>query len=211
MANCLAFSPDGKKLAAGATDGTVLVWDLAKKSQPSTLSVDARNRLWRELATTNGEQAYEAMLKLYSEPHETVALIQKNLPPVAGKSLTQEQIVRLIAKLDSPRFTERVKASAELSVVGKAAEALLRNALEKSTSPEVKERVQHLLDALTNTQFSAEALRPTRAIEILEHIDSAESRAVLKTFAQGAPEAALTRSAKQALQRLARLHQTDSR
>lgn len=209
--NCLAFSPDGKKFAAGARDGTVVVWVLAKKSGSSTLSVDARDHLWRELASTNGELAYEAMLKLYSAPHDAVALVQANLPPVTGTPLTQEEIVRLIARLDSPRFTERVKASAELSVLGKPAEPLLRKALETSTSPEVKERVQQLLDGLTGAHFSAETLRPMRAIEILEHINSAESREVLKTFAQGAPEAALTRSAKSALERLGGLHQSVSR
>ena len=43
-----------------------------------------------------------------------------------------------------------------------------------------------------------------RAIEVLEHIGTAEARQVLKSLANGAPEARRTREAKSSLERLAK-------
>ena len=41
-------------------------------------------------------------------------------------------------------------------------------------------------------------------MEVLEHIGDAEARQVLQTLAQGAPDAALTKDAKDSLERLAK-------
>jgi hypothetical protein len=42
-----------------------------------------------------------------------------------------------------------------------------------------------------------------RAVEVLEHLDAAESRRLLETLASGAAEARLTQEAKASLARLA--------
>lgn len=53
-------------------------------------------------------------------------------------------------------------------------------------------------------RFAPQLLRPLRALEILERLDSTESRALLARLAAGRPGALFTRQAKQALERLTR-------
>jgi hypothetical protein len=46
-------------------------------------------------------------------------------------------------------------------------------------------------------------VRPTRALELFEHLGTAEARQVLQDLARGDPDAPLTRQAKATLKRLA--------
>lgn len=204
--SCLAFSPDGRKLAAGGQDSTILVWDVAEKAGDSSrpLSPEARSSIWTDLAAADASRAYQAMTKLYAAPREAVDFIRANLKPAAAKTSTQQEIASLLRKLDSPRFRERTKASAELSGVGESAVPLLRKTLESSPSSEVRERVQQLLDNISRARFAPDMMRPLRALEVLEHINSPESRALLESYAQGSADAPLTKWARSSLDRLAR-------
>jgi hypothetical protein len=78
----------------------------------------------------------------------------------------------------------------------------LRRALEKPPSLELRRRVKELLDGLN--QLPAEQVRGIRAVEVLEHTGSSEAPQVLRSLAQGTPEARLTREAKASLKRLAK-------
>jgi hypothetical protein len=60
--------------------------------------------------------------------------------------------------------------------------------------------VKLLLDKLEG----ANRLRMLRAVEVLEHLDTPESRRLLQSLAGGASDARLTQEAKSALDRLTR-------
>ena len=77
----------------------------------------------------------------------------------------------------------------------------LRHALRIHPSPEVRRRVDQLLEKLDLAK-SPQRLQGLRTVEVLEHIGTPEAQAVLKSLAQGAPEARLTQEAKAGLDRL---------
>src|SRR5262249_11604410 len=109
----------------------------------------------------------------------------------------------LIADLDSDRFAVRQKATEELERLEELAAPALRQALEGKPSLEAGRRIRALLERV-RTIPPRESLRGLRAIETLECIGTPDAQQVLKSLAQGTPEARLTQEAKAALQRLAK-------
>ena len=89
-----------------------------------------------------------------------------------------------------------------LDKIGEPAAPALRKALEETPSAELRIRATNLLEKFTGKVPSSDLLRRERALEVLEHIGGAEARAVLGAVAKGAPEASVTREAKDALKRL---------
>jgi hypothetical protein len=67
-------------------------------------------------------------------------------------------------------------------------------------SPEVRRRVEHLLEKLE----APRQLQGFRALEVLERIGTSEAEKVLKEVVRGAPEARLTREATASPERLSR-------
>jgi len=67
---------------------------------------------------------------------------------------------------------------------------------------EKKERIERLLDLLKGKGPNLEAVRPTRALELLERVGTPEAKQVLEELAKGDPDAPLTREARATLQRL---------
>ena len=122
------------------------------------------------------------------------------MQPVPGPDA--HQITGWIRDLDSPRFAARQEASEALEKVGDLAKPALRKALSAKPSPEVRRRIEQLLTKVE--QLSPESLRAVRAVEVLEHIGSAEAKRVLERLAAGAEGARLTREAKASLDRLDR-------
>jgi WD40 repeat protein len=199
----LAFSPDGRLLASGGLDCTALVWDVlgmcpdgkwASRDVPPA----EMERLWTDLGDTDGVRAYRAVGAL-AAARQAVPFLAERLRPVPR--VEPERLSHLIADLDSAQFKVRSRASEELQRLGEQAEPALRKLLEVHTSPEVRRRVQALLDGVRTP--SDEELQLLRAVEVLEHTGTPGARQVLKMLTTGAPEARLTREARASLDRLA--------
>lgn len=203
--NSLAFSPDGLQLASGGGDSTILVWDITGRR------VDGRGRAkpltsrdldacWTALKNEDSARAYDAVWALVADAQQAVPFLQKHLPPVPRADA--KTIARLIADLDSDDYQARQKAAEELGKYGDAVSLALQRALDGNPSLEVRRRVQQLLDRTRD--WTAERLRDHRAIQILEHIGTWQTKELLQALAKGAPEARRTEEAKAALLRLAR-------
>jgi hypothetical protein len=202
---CLAFSADGKTLASGSWDTTALVWDVSgllerKGERPAELGARQLEARWTDLAGDDAARAYRAIQELAAAPGQAVPFLNARLRP--APVVEPKQLAPLLADLDSDDFAVREKASAELEKLGAGVEPLVREALAGKPSPEVRRRLESLLEHLD--AGSPDRLRLLRALEALERAGGAEARRLLEELASGAPEAWLTRAAKASRERLER-------
>jgi hypothetical protein len=138
------------------------------------------------------------MNALAGVPGQTLPLLKEHLRPVTNAD--DRTTARLIADLDSDAFAVREKAAQELERLGDSAETALRQALRDKPAPDVRRRVEDLLEKLEGSGW----IRDTRAVEVLERMGTAEARELCARLASGAPEARRTLEAKAALARLAK-------
>jgi HEAT repeat protein len=130
-----------------------------------------------------------------------VRLLREKLKPITPVS--GETLKKLIDALDSPRFAEREAAEKALTELGEAALAELRSRLENKPSVEQKSRIEKILKPHEKPGTLPPAvLRQARAVMILERIGNADARKLLQELSGGAPEAAPTREAIRAMERL---------
>jgi RNA polymerase sigma factor (sigma-70 family) len=207
--DCMAFSDDGRRLATGSQDTTVLVWDVAGlRGQVSKrrLSPQELADCWAVLASADAAQAYRAMRQLSRAPAQALALFRENLQPARGVS--RKTIARLIGDLDSKSFPTREKAARELVRLDAVAEHALKERLARGPSLEVRRRVEAIQAQVRQRRLKpppvpvGEPVRRLRAVEVLERLGTPEARRLLERLARGAAEARLTQEARASLERL---------
>jgi WD40 repeat protein len=196
--NKLAISPDGRFLATGSEDTTVLIWDLGKvlpRRSPTKLSARDLNKLFHDLAK-DASQAYRATRILERAGDATANF----LSDIFGRVITgaeSKRIAALVEALGSSEFPVRQKAHQELQELGEFAQPALEQALEKKPSLEFRRRAEQLF-----VNMGSNRQRLSRAIEVLEIIGTTKARQVLTVAAEGPPGATITREAREALRRL---------
>lgn len=201
----LTFSADGKRLLSGMSNGTVLVWDVARMAGTPAATVKKLNdtaltRLWESLASEDAVQAHEAYWTLASLPGDAVPYLRKVLlpePAVAG-----EKIRQWITDLDSEKFAVRDAATRQLRALGAAMEGPIHQTLAAYPQLETRRRLEALLQALPAS--SARVLQSRRAVLVLERTGTSEAREVLRLLAAGVTTSPRTLEAKAALERLDR-------
>jgi RNA polymerase sigma factor (sigma-70 family) len=197
------FAPDGKELATVAEDRTIKLWDLAGRAAPPRDAADGElERWWEDLAGADAAAAYRAVWSL-AGARGAVPFLRQRLRPAAADPEAARRLARLVADLDHDDFRVREKAAEELEKLGAAAGHELRKALEGKPSPEMRRRVERLLDRLSGPTDQPEVLRAVRAVEVLEQVGTPEARRVLEALGKGAAEARLTAEARAALARFA--------
>jgi WD40 repeat protein len=158
---------------------------------------------WRDLADPDASKAYQAILALTQTPRETVLYIAGQLKPALAPD--PRKVEQLIADLNSATFGVREKATQELTRMGGLAEAALKKALKDPPSLEASKRIEKLLHQLLGPLTLADQLQAVRAVETLEDIATAEAKALLASYAAGAPGASLTAHAKDVLHHWGRI------
>jgi WD40 repeat protein len=201
------FSLDGKLLASGSQDTTVLIWDaLNVNGEPpaaAELSAKELEALWADLLGDDAAKAYQAIRRLVAAPTRSVPFLRQHLRSIPIR--TPEQLNRLIADLEYKQFTVREKAARELEKRGRLARPKLQQVLAGRPSPEIRQRVEALLQRLEQSAFSPEELRGWRAVEVLEHIGTAAAREILERIGRERPDTSLrVQDARAALERLRR-------
>lgn len=203
LIRCVALSSDSLMLAAGLKSGRVYVQSVPRvlyedQPQPPQRSVED---LWNDLLSKEGERGLRAVFQLQANPETALAMLKKNLLPLAR--LDEKEFEALVRDLDSDEFQVRDRAFQTLAKRMRAVEPLVRAALRKTESVEVRSSLRRLLDLLDVNGIDPEQLRQLRALQILELINTAEARAHLGHLAQGRSGASFTEEAKSALDRLA--------
>jgi RNA polymerase sigma factor (sigma-70 family) len=212
----IAFSRDGKTLASGSDDLTCLVWDVrafaAKtKTQPGVphesgaASDDILESAWTDLASPDPVKGYEAISLLRAVPEQAIPMLRERVRHVEPPA-DHGALARWIRDLDSGQFTVRQQAQRNIEELGESAIPTIRRCVASRPSAEARRRLQQILSQLEPRLMAASPtrLREIRAVQILESIAAPNARQVLKSWAAGDAEAALTRDAQAALQRLAK-------
>jgi WD40 repeat protein len=203
----LAFTPDGRGLVSGGADTQVLLWDITGRCpdgvwKEAPLSNERRRELWDQLAGQDAVKAHRAIWELIADPAGTLGFLKERTQKV--EAADPQRLAKLIVGLNADAFAVREKASAELARLGEAALPALRQALKETSTAEQRERLEKLVGPLEKSELTGERLRQARAVEVLEHITTAEARQLLAQWATGLVEARLTQEAKAALQRMDR-------
>jgi hypothetical protein len=173
---------------------------LAHKTSPLTArQLDA---LWADLGGEDAGRGFLALWALAGAPEQAVPYLKERLRPEAVPDARErERIVRLIVDLDSDTFAVREKASAELAKVRERAAPALRDALTRKPSAEARKRIEQILGDGKDKAPPPARQRESRAVLALQHMRTDEARKLLADLAAGAPEARLTREARDALRR----------
>lgn len=194
---CLSFAPDGRTLATGDPDSTVLIWNLAPSIGPATAK--DLPRLWEDLAGSDAAKAYSASWRFADAPDETIRFLRERLRPITPAPAAK--VRQMLVDLNSDEYPKREAATMRLRELGERAVISLREGLKARPSLEVRLRVKNLLKLLEEPQ-SGGLLRQLRAVAILERIGTLEAQQILKALAEGMPEARVTREAKESLERM---------
>jgi WD40 repeat protein len=193
-----AFAPDGRTLASGGGDSTILLWDLTgfafAKGKPAPPIAKEPAGWWADLGS-DAARAEPALWALVRSGPAAVSDLREWLKPAAP--VDPKHLASLITDLDSATFAARQKAAKALEDLGEAAEAALRKALADAPPLEVQRRLEQLLE-----KRKADVLRTLRAIEILEQIGTPEARAVLESLAKRTAPPQAAEKATAALKRL---------
>ncbi len=202
----LAFAPDGRTLATGHLDGTVLLWEVPRPRGDGApaLAEGEAEKLWRDLGRKSPALGRAAVERLVRDPAEAVALLARRFRPPA--SPVDPTLAALLKDLDSDVFATREEASRKLRKYGAKAEPVLRRALAGTPSLEMRRRIEAIRDAITppmlRLPLSDDALRGVRAIEVLERAGSSEAVKVLQSWAEQTLDMRLASEVRMALERL---------
>ena len=109
----------------------------------------------------------------------------------------------MIGNLDSKNFAEREAAEAELIKLAQKAGDAVRSAARTTTSPEVRSRVNKILEGLQpQAECSPEEALELRAVWTLELAGAPEARKLLREWAESKSGTRLSEEAMAALERI---------
>jgi len=198
---CLAVSADGRFLACGGVDQSVVLFDLTDRranGQATAINLSAAelDRLWNDLDATDGAVGHRAVWALTAGAKDSVPYLRNKLilPPA-----NLQRVAGLVRDLEDDAFKTRQQAELELEKLGIEAEAALRKRLVDSPTLEGRRRLEKLLERMDKQWNRAQT---TRAIEVLEHAGTADAWQLLMQLSQSNVGSRRSEEASDVLRRL---------
>lgn len=195
------FSPDGQRLASAGADAVVCLWRVPPwQEERKELSESERQSALDRLSSEHPSTARHAMNDLICDTGPASEAIAARF---RRESLSEaSSLGSTIARLASPRFSEREQAAEELVRLGEMAEVPLRQAWSEAREPEQRRRLDRILNRLARAIPSPESLAQRRAIAVLEARADAAAKDTLRRWAEDTASWTGIEAAE-ALQRLA--------
>ena len=186
----VAFSPDGRFLAAESVDGPLLLWDvrgdLTKSAKPDAAGWDAA---WAALGGDGAEAAFRAVRLFALHPDDGAAELKRRFAD--RKPPTAEAVAALVRQLDDRDYATRERATKELRELGFAAFPALKRALADNPPEELRARAERLLAATT----SPDQRRAERAVEAMQLAGTQAAKNLIAEWARGPADDVLTKAA----------------
>jgi WD40 repeat protein len=195
----VCFTPDGRGLVSGGDDSQVLLWDYTGRCRDGVWTTvkhtgEQQRALWTCLAGGDAAEAHRAIWELIADPEGTTKFLDGELQP--AKMPAAAMLAQCIGRLSSPAFAEREKATTELRAFGDVILPHLRAERRRTPDAEPRERLERIIAELEQPATASSHLQRVRAVEVLDAINTTESRRVLEKLARGEASASLTREAK---------------
>jgi hypothetical protein len=200
--------------SAGRNDATAVIWKphdfiAGSEYQPGQIDDDVLESAWTQLGLEDPAEAYGAAGTLVTDPKKGLAFVKGKFADTLTPAPV-EKIEQLIAQLDSDDFGTREKATDELVRLRAVAETLLRKKLEESLKPEVKFRINKILETETPpSKLTDDGWRQMRrliyALELMAAPNAETSSAAvefLTLMSTGHEDVKVMREAAEAVRRL---------
>src|SRR5262249_50582437 len=145
--NALAFTSDGKTIASGAGDSTVLLWEVYPEAESTGPKGLDAVMAWDDLDSQDIRQAYRAAGGLIAAGPRGVAAVRDGLKTSEEQ---QKQIRKWIAELDDYQFKVRDNARRQIIAAGLRAVPALRAEQARKLSTEAEQRLKLLFEDLAS-------------------------------------------------------------
>jgi WD40 repeat protein len=191
------FTKDSRSLISNADLGP-LKWTLRPSNLPKL--PDSLSDIWESFASEDAAKVYRLQWALIDNPTTAVKLCESKMKPEDFTS-DRNRFDKLVANLDSARFSVRESAQKEILAKGERIPIRwLMESLQASKTEEQKNRLQKMIE-LRHQGPSINTLRMNRALYVLEQIQNPETKALLKKYAEVADGGPLADQAKAVLER----------
>jgi hypothetical protein len=174
-----ALSCGGNVLGA-----SIVIWDTRKSVNwvETPMTAKELELAWQAMGDSDPIQAWKAVWQLTRTPAQAIPFLATKLN--AQPCIEEKELASLIQQLDDARFAIRDKAMKKLTALGRTAATPLKMALIKSSlAPEMRRRIEMLLQRVETKEITPEQVRWLRAAHVLEHSANIDAKKLLRMLA----------------------------